>query len=217
MKNMKKILVFAMAMLLVMALSVTGTLAWLNSLTGEVTNTFTVGNVTITLDEGDVYELADNVTDEQLGQHKPGVTTTENRVQANAYKLVPGKTYAKDPIVHVDAASEDCYVFVKVINTLTNIEVKDDTTKPTIAQQMANNGWVKLDGVDDVYYYADANGNSRVVGGTHLTVFTNFYIAANADVTTAPPAVTIQAYAVQAENITDPATAWSRCATDWQK
>ena len=74
------------ALVLVVALaSVGGTIAWLTAQTGEVVNTFTVGNIDITLAE----------------------TTTD-------YKMVPGNTIAKDPTVTVKAGSEDCYLFVKV-------------------------------------------------------------------------------------------------------
>lgn len=74
------------ALVLVVALvSVGGTIAWLTDKTGEVVNTFTVGNIDITLAE----------------------TTTD-------YKMVPGNTIAKDPTVTVKAGSEDCYLFVKV-------------------------------------------------------------------------------------------------------
>ena len=74
------------ALVLVVALaSVGGTIAWLTAQTGEVVNTFTVGNIDITLAE----------------------TTTD-------YKMVPGNTIAKDPTVTVKANSEACWLFVKI-------------------------------------------------------------------------------------------------------
>ena len=97
MKKSKAILMALCAVLLVAA-SVMGTLAYLTS-TDTVVNTFTVGKVEITLDEADVN--AD-------GTPVQGA----DRVDANEYHLLPGHTYAKDPIVHVDADSEDCYLFV---------------------------------------------------------------------------------------------------------
>lgn len=82
---MKKKLTTVLAIVLVVALSVAGTYAYLTDKTDAIKNTFTVGNVDIDLTE-----------------------TTTN------YKMVPGNTIKKDPQVTVTANSEDSYVFVKV-------------------------------------------------------------------------------------------------------
>lgn len=224
MKNMKRILVTLVAAVLLMAMTVVGTLAYLNSYAGTVTNTFVVGNVTITLDEGDVYEVAEqtaDITDEMLGQHK--AADKMPRVTGNEYKLVPAKEYDKDPTVHVAATSEDCYVFVKVVNPLGTIEAAHTDDTPSVAKQMEALGWVALDvdGVDNVFYYNGplkvANTTGRVVGGTDLVVFNNFYTSTTADVSADPGDFVIEAYAVQAENLADPAAAWAVCPlTNWQ-
>lgn len=83
---MKKKLTTVLAIVLVVALSVAGTYAYLTDKTGPVKNTFTVGNVNIDLTE-----------------------TT-----GNSYKMVPGTTIGKDPKVTVEANSEDCWLFVNV-------------------------------------------------------------------------------------------------------
>lgn len=82
---MKKKLTTVLAIVLVVALSVAGTYAYLTSKTATITNTFTVGNVKIDLAE---------------------TTGTE-------YQLIPGKEYTKDPVVTVKGGSEKCYLFVK--------------------------------------------------------------------------------------------------------
>lgn len=82
----KKILVPVVAVALVFCCVIGGTLAWLTDKTDPVVNTFTVGDVDITLAE----------------------TTGPE------YKMVPGYTIAKDPKVTVTADSEDCWLFVKV-------------------------------------------------------------------------------------------------------
>lgn len=108
MKNSKirrALLLVACAVLLV-SLSVGATLAYLTYTTDTVVNTFTVGSVTITLDETDVNEY--------------GVATGNPRDTANTYKLLPGHTYIKDPIVHVTAGSEPCYV--RILVTVSDIE-----------------------------------------------------------------------------------------------
>lgn len=82
---MKKKLTTVLAIVLVVALSVAGTYAYLTSKTATITNTFTVGNVKIDLTE---------------------TTGTE-------YQLIPGKVHKKDPVVTVKGGSEKCYLFVK--------------------------------------------------------------------------------------------------------
>ena len=81
----KKILVACLCVALAVLTIAGTTLAYLTATTGPVTNTFTVGNIDITLTE----------------------TTTD-------YKMVPGSTIAKDPKVTVKAGSEACWLFVKV-------------------------------------------------------------------------------------------------------
>lgn len=72
-------------MFVVLAASIGGTVAWLTDKTSTITNTFTAGDINITLAE-----------------------TTTN------YKMVPGVDIAKDPKVTVTEGSEDCYLFMKI-------------------------------------------------------------------------------------------------------
>lgn len=104
MKTRSKALLLTLCAVLLVAASVLGTMAFLTS-TASVKNTFTVGSVKITLDEA-------KVTPD--GKPVEGAA----RVAENSYKLMPGHTYTKDPTIHVDAASEDCFIRAKV--TLTN-------------------------------------------------------------------------------------------------
>lgn len=187
MKN-KKVLLALCAVLLVAA-TVFGTLAYLTS-TDEVINTFTVGKVEITLDEAPVNEN--------------GQATTGARVQANEYKLIPGRTYAKDPTVHVAEGSETCYVFVKVENGIADIE----DINYTIADQLRDNGWELLDG--DVYYYVEAVTAGEA--GTDLLVFNSFIIDGEVESEDlekcAEATITVTAYAVQANGFTSAEDAW---------
>lgn len=102
MKKSKVLLTLACAVLLVAA-SVMGTLAYLTS-TDSVTNTFTVGNVSIKLDEAKAN------TDGTL-------VPNADRVKANTYKLLPGHTYNKDPMVTVLTGSESSYIKLNVVVT----------------------------------------------------------------------------------------------------
>lgn len=99
MKTKSKALLMTLCAVLLVAASVLGTMAYLTS-TDEVENTFTVGNVKITLDEAKVS--AD------------GTLNGTDRVKGNEYKLMPGHTYVKDPTVTVKAPSVDSYVRMKV-------------------------------------------------------------------------------------------------------
>lgn len=83
---MKKKLTTVLAIVLVVALSVAGTYAYLTDKTATIKNTFTVGNVNIDLTES----------------------------TGEFYKMVPGTTIGKDPKVTVKENSEDCWLFVKV-------------------------------------------------------------------------------------------------------
>lgn len=85
----KSILVAAIAVMLVAALVVGGTLAYFTDKTEAKKNTFTVGNVGIDLTET-AWHDNDNHT------------------------LVPGKFYDKNPTITVDAGSQDAYVFLKL-------------------------------------------------------------------------------------------------------
>lgn len=100
MKTKSKALLLTLCAVLLVAASVMGTMAYLTS-TDKVENTFTVGNVKITLDEAKVN------TD-----GTPAAPA--ERVKANEYKLLPGHTYTKDPTVTVIKGSESSYIRMKV-------------------------------------------------------------------------------------------------------
>lgn len=97
---MKKSIALVMMAVLLVAASVMGTLAYLTS-HDEVVNTFTVGKVAIKLDEAKANIDGSLVADAA-------------RVKANNYKLLPGHTYNKDPMVTVLAGSEPSYIKMTV-------------------------------------------------------------------------------------------------------
>lgn len=176
---MKKTLTVIIALVLVVVMSVAGTVAYLTS-QDTVTNTFTVGKVEITLDEAKVNAYGDALTGEQA-----------ERVAANTYKLIPGHTYTKDPIVHVGADSEDCWLFVKVENGLSAIE--DSNAK--IAGQLTENGWTLVAGTTNIYAY-----RAIVSANDDVPVFGSFKLAGTADVASyANARIDVTAYAVQAD------------------
>jgi predicted ribosomally synthesized peptide with SipW-like signal peptide len=88
MKNTKKLIVAIAALSILLCCAVGGTLAYLRDKTNTVTNTFTYGDINITL------------------------TETER-----VYKMIPGTTLPKDPKVTVEEGSEACWLFIKVEKT----------------------------------------------------------------------------------------------------
>ena len=96
----KRTVALVLAIVLVFAVAVGGTVAYLTS-TANVKNTFTVGSVNIKLDEAKVTPDGKAVTPAE-------------RVTANDYKLMPGHVYTKDPTVTVLNGSEESYVRMKV-------------------------------------------------------------------------------------------------------
>ncbi len=203
-KNLKKLLLAVCCAALLVCVSIGATVAYLTS-KGTVTNTFTVGKVKITLDEA-------KVNLEGVEVNKDGEALVEGekapRVTENAYKLLPGHTYTKDPTVHVAADSEACYVFVKVANDVSAIETTE--TSKTIAGQIAAKGWTSLDGETGVYYKV-WNPNDAA----DLVVFENFTIADTVKVTnleniTTDTKIEITAYAIQKDGFeNDVAGAWA--------
>lgn len=198
MKARNKIMLLALCMAALIAVSVLGTMAYLTS-TDTVTNTFTVGKVAITLDEAKVNDA--------------GVAVTPvERVKANSYKLMPGHSYTKDPTVHVTDGSENCYIFVKVENGISDIEASGDTT---IAAQLTAKGWKAVDGITGVYVYAGTEEGATkkdLAAGSSAVVFDSFKIADAADIARkAGSTIKITAYAIQADGFADktPAQIWT--------
>lgn len=195
---MKKKLMTVLALVLVIALSVAGTYAYLTD-TKEVKNTFTVGKVAITLDEAKV---------DADGKALPNVPRVDN----NSYKLMPGHEYSKDPTVHVTKDSEACYVFVKVVDEIAAIEVNDAANEtPNVAAQIAANNWTALEGVDNVYYKQVSAAEAKA--GIDLNVFKGFAIQDDVTNTTLATydgkTIVVTAYAVQADGFTTAIAAWT--------
>lgn len=122
-----KPLALLLAMSLLVGCAIGGTVAWLADKTEPVKNTFTTSNVDI--------ELAET---------------------KNAFKMIPGWTIEKDPVVTVKKGSEDCYLFVKVEKSCgVTGKTFDDYIACNLETDREDDGkkvWTKLEGVDNVYY-----------------------------------------------------------------
>jgi len=193
---MKKKIIAVVAVVLILAIAVVGTYAYLTD-SKSVTNTFTVGKVEITLDEAKVD--ANGAKD----------TAATERVVENSYKLVPGRILDKDPTVHVIKGSEACWLFVKVDNQITGIE----DSNHTIDAQIIDNGWTAL-GTDypGVYYMSQASLVEAAADVDHI-VFEKVYIAGSVTgdtlATYAGKTIKVTAYAIQAEGFDSASAAWT--------
>lgn len=189
MKTVRKTLILAACAIMLVCATIAGTLAYLTA-TDSVKNTFTVGNVNITLDEAPVDE--------------EGQETTGKRVQTNTYKLLPGKEYDKDPTIHVDADSEDCYVFVTVTNNISSVEAAGEDS---IVAQMTGKGWVNIEDTN-VYYQQQA-----VSGGRSVGVFDTFTVSDSATNEQLEAidgeTIVVTAYAVQKATFNTAVEAWN--------
>jgi len=99
---MKKKILALILCVVMCAIAVTGaTLAYFTDTTDVVKNTFTMGKVKIDLDEAPVDE--------------DGKKIDGKRVTINDYtttNMVPGHVFDKDPTIHVEAGSEESYIFL---------------------------------------------------------------------------------------------------------
>ncbi len=182
---MKKKLTMVAALVLVFALGVTGTLAYLTAESSEVKNTFTVGKVSISLAE-----------------------TT-----GTSYKVVPGATQSKDPKITVASGSEKCYVYVAVENNLvigsdTVGTLNISTTDWTAVQKTGNKTLYRYKDV------VDAASAAQVLTVFSTVTYDGTKITEENIGTLADKTVVVKAFAHQSENTTqttadDAAKGWA--------
>ena len=208
---MKKTIAIVALVVLVAVASVLGTLAYLTS-TDTVKNTFTVGKVNITLDEAEV--------------DMNGVAVTPaKRVKKNEYKLMPGHTYTKDPMVTVLAGSEPSYF--KMTVTFSKANELDAIFAPTGADLTSI-----FKGYDSANWIAkgntkDAAANTRTyefwyketVGAPTADVALDALfdsITIPGEITQAQletikdMTITVTAYAIQADGFANADAAWAK-------
>lgn len=191
-----KLVVAMLAVTLLIGCAIGGTVAWLTATTDSVVNTFTYGDINITLDE-----------------------TKPANQQA---KIIPGVNIEKDPKVTVEANSEACYLFVKITeeNWPTFKEV-DGTTKK-VSYDIATD-WKPLEDQAGVYYRevdattANAGVSYYILKGD--TTYPNGVVTVSENLTknevngiTTQPKLTFTAYAVQKDGFNTAAAAWAEAS-----
>lgn len=185
-----------LAVMLLIGCVVGGTVAWLVDETEAVVNTFTYGDINITLEE----------TDTDLDG--------DNNPNTNQYEMIPGSKLTKDPVITVKQGSESSYVFVK----LEKSENFDDFLTYEIAD-----GWTELSNENDTaVYYTEVTAEQCKDADVQFGVLKDNQVTVRGEVTkeqlneldkagaeAAYPTLTITAYAVQKENIATAAEAWA--------
>lgn len=198
MKTRSKALLLILCAMLLLIASALGTVAYL-TVQDTVTNTFSVGKVDATLIEG------------SAGKRSMRARSTGAPVDENDHILMPGHTYTKDHTIHVDAVSEDSYIFVKVENGIASYEAASSAEEGgyrTIADQITANGWTALESAADVYYREYTKSST----GSDFAVFNTFKIADNANDAeswgSCDAQVAVTAYAVQKDGFDTASAAW---------
>lgn len=206
-----KIMLSVISGLLVAAVAVGGTLAYLSDKSNMVTNTFNVGAGYEEDDDGHVGLWLDEVD----------ITNPESRTETgNEYKdLQPGSIVEKDPTFHLTAGSTDSYVFAEVTGVDEMIAAGyyftvDEPEKLVDPVSAFNEKWVKVAdngvegdaGFNGLYIYKDGV-DGIVSGGEAMEAMFN-WVKLGSDVDNEefaaiePSAVDIRGVAVQAANLT---------------
>lgn len=181
-----KLVVAMLAVTLLIGCAIGGTVAWLTAKTDAVVNTFTYGDINITLAE-----------------------TT-----GNDYKIIPGVDIAKDPKVTVKANSEACWLFVKVEETGTFVAnkvtysiddgwTKGDGTKIPENVYYREAGGTTADASFNILAGDTAYPNGVVKVSENLT-------KTEVNSITTQSTLTFTAYAVQKDGIDTVADAWAK-------
>lgn len=176
-----KALAVLVAVVLLIGCAVGGTVAWLVAKGGTTENTFTVGNIKVSL-----YETS------------------------RTYHIVPGVNIAKDPRALVEADSEDCYLFVKVEEKNWPTFTEQDGTRKVdykLAEgwtELEQEPGVYYRTVNK----SDANQDFPILKGDQVTVSKNL-TKVELDKVSTQPKLTFTVYAVQKEGVNSASDAWN--------
>ena len=204
--GLRRMLLTLALVLVVAAASVGGTIAWLTDQTQEVKNTFTVGDVDITLTE-------------------TGTTKDTSGNDSKTFHIIPGTNYEKDPTVTVEGGSEACWVFVKVEEAnWPNITEGDETTLK-IRYEVDENVWTKLNIENATVYYREVSssnadqsfnvlktlaGQTETPPKAYTVIVSENLTKEEAESITPNPTLTFTAYAIQKDNIATANDAWAK-------
>ena len=197
--KIRKMLLSLSLVLVIGMAAVGGTIAWLTATTGEVTNTFTVGDINIKLDEAKVNQEGKPVD----ANGKVVELEKAPRVTTNTYKMIPGITFTKDPTVTVEKGSEACWLFLTV--DASNWPAKATYSIDSLWQPLKDaSGKQITDGTALVYYTTADYANSALT----FNVLTNKQVVVSDTMTKADmdeiktdPKLVFKAYAIQSDSL----------------
>lgn len=191
----KRTIVLLMAAVMLLGVVTGGTVAWLTTQSGPVTNTFTIGDINIELWEHNLQE------DGSLGNTK---------VIQNDYDIIPGVDYNKDPFVIVKGESEAHWLFIEITEENNTF---GDPEQKYITYSVDTSVWTALDAVNyPGVYYRDESATATDV---EHSILLNNEVTVNSTITKDnipedgdEPQIIFKAYAVQKEAATNAASAW---------
>ena len=173
--NKKKTIIAALVLLLLLAIG--GVMAYFTD-TDEKTNTFTIGNVDISLSE-DAWD------------------------QSKAQNLMPGDKVAKDPTIKNESASNEAYVYAEVIIPCVGSK-EIFVYEPNSAFYLMRNGECTSDGLaTKIYAYGSETAMTKLAAGASApALFTEVTVAnlTNAEASvigTANLNMIVRAYGIQ--------------------
>lgn len=153
-----KMLAVFMSVILAVGGVVGGTVAWLVAETGEVKNTFTFGDINIKLDETKL--TPDGKFADESGNELPAGAAPIKTSEGNDYKIVPGTKYLKDPAVTVLANSEDCWLFVTVLESgASSVSIDNGEGNPPTVIDYAFDDFVSYEIAEGWNVLKDESGN----------------------------------------------------------
>ena len=216
-RTVRNVLLAVSMMMMLMIVTVGGTVAWLTATSQEVTNVFTTSDITIELKE---HELT---LDDETGKQVLGSewTLTGN----NDYKMIPGIELPKDPTVTVKAGSEAAWLFVKITEDGGDVTVgTGDNAKPYTFDNFLSygiaDGWTELTEDSGIYWRGVPDLSAIGAGDQSFPVLDGNKVTVSQDITkemmnavktnNKQPTLNFIAYAIQKEGSETAALAWQK-------
>ena len=218
---MKKTLSVLLAVVLIVAISVAGTLAYLKDTSDPVINTFKSGDLVV-----DNFVLTEHLIDDAKTEADGTYHLSETETgPSNEYTVIPGVDIPKDPFIEVET-SEIAYLFITVDDQLP----EDEAGNHPIWK--VDNNWEPLKGKGGapvqlngkpVYVWknteAEADADANILPAGKYTDDKTINIIAEQNITvpgaydvskltTAGKTLSFNAYICQASSFTDAADAW---------
>lgn len=138
--SMKAAVLF-LTMCLLIGGAVGGTLAWLASSSETVTNSFTVGDISITLQEHP-FTVIDSVNNIVSTTELDKTATPVKKIET--YKVVPGGEQPKDPFIIVEKNSEESYLYVSIQNNMVINKTTIIDGEAIVGTDLNTNDWTAI-------------------------------------------------------------------------